>query len=82
MEEVVLKRGSLHIHLCNHLHLFLKCVHKYTEIYEAIGLLVLMGVVSGDEGLLHIHLCIHLHLFLNDVHIWVDIYNALGLFAL
>ena len=33
-----------------HLHLLLNCVHKYTDIYEAIDLLVLQGLLVVERG--------------------------------
>ena len=72
VEEVCL----LHIYV----HLLLNCVHKYTDIYDSIGLLSLKGIVAVDRGLLHVHL--HIHLLLNCDHIYTDIYNNIGLLVL
>ena len=49
-------------------------VHKYTDIYNGIDLLVLKGI---EGGLVHIHL----HL-LSHIYIYRDIYDVIGLLAL
>ena len=56
------RRDLLYIHL----HLLLDCVHKYTDIYNDIGLLALKSVMVVERDLLHIHL--HIQLLLNCIH--------------
>ena len=44
-------KGSLfNIHLCIHLHLSMKCVHKHTDIYDSIGLYTHKEVVVAEGG--------------------------------
>ena len=72
---VVVDGGLLHIYL-------LTCVHKYTDIYRAIGFMIIKEVMVIERwDLLCIHLHINLHLYLNCVKN-TDIYDGISLLAL
>ena len=67
-----------------HLHAFLNSFHKYIDIYDGTGLLVVKWLVVLDRGdLLHIHLNIHLciHLFQSCVHKYTGIYDGIDFLA-
>ena len=50
MGVVAFDGALLNINLCMHPYLLLNCVHKYKDIYSAIGLLALKGIVVGESG--------------------------------
>ena len=63
--------------LCIHLNLLLHYFHKYTYIYNVIGLLALKEVVVFERGFLF-----HIHLLLNCVLKYLEIYDGIGMLVL